>query len=201
MLLLFLYDGRTMNKNELRQKQVTRLDHFAETEEKAAEDHVLLQKIMDSELLATSQSIGVTSSLPYEVDTSRLIAQLWDQGKDVYLAKAHNNPEHSQDFISYTYMTKITKSKYGVEEVLDPNATINNELDLIIVPGLAFTLDTHQRLGFGGGYYDRFLAKHPQAKTVALVNSKMIFETATWQIEPTDIPIQTIITSQSNLQD
>jgi 5-formyltetrahydrofolate cyclo-ligase len=189
-----------MKKKELRQKQVARLNNFAKTEEKAVEDRILLQKIMASELLATSQSIGVTSSLPYEVDTSRLIAQLWDQGKDVYLAKANENPEHSQDFISYNYMTKITKSKYGVEEVLDPNAKINNELDLIIVPGIAFALDTHQRLGFGGGYYDRFLAKHPRAKTVALVNSNMIFETATWQIEQTDIPVQTIITPQSNLQ-
>ncbi|MCT6827930.1 MAG: 5-formyltetrahydrofolate cyclo-ligase, partial [Lactobacillus helsingborgensis] len=65
--------------------------------------------------------------------------------------------------------------------------------------GLAFALDSHQRLGFGGGYYDRFLAKHPQSKTVALVNSKMIFETASWQVEPTDIAIQTIITPNAVL--
>ncbi|WEV36409.1 5-formyltetrahydrofolate cyclo-ligase [Lactobacillus sp. ESL0677] len=184
-----------MNKKDLRQKQISRLQDFAATEQKEQEDRQLLEKIMAWDGLKSSQTIGVTSSLAYEVDTSRLIALLWDQGKDVYLAKANNNPEHSQDFLYYSYMTKLTASKFGVMEVNDPSAKINNDLDLIIVPGLAFAEDTHQRLGFGGGYYDRFLAKHKQAKTVALANSQMIFNTTEWNVEQTDIPIQTLITS------
>ena len=189
-----------MTKKEIRQQQIENLSKFAETAEKDAEDHVLLKSIMNSEIISNCQSIGITSSLSYEVDTSGLIAQLWDQGKDVYLARANDNAERTQDFIYYSYMTKLTKSKFGVEEVNEPNAQINNNLDLIIVPGLAFALDSHQRLGFGGGYYDRFLSKHPNSKTVALANSKMIFKTAPWKVEATDIAIQTIITPESILK-
>ena len=188
-----------MTKKEIRQQQIAKLSNFAETPEKDAEDQILLNKIMKLQWLNECQTVGITSSLTYEVDTSGLIAQLWDMGKDVYLARANDNAERSQDFIYYSYMTKLTKSKFGVAEVSEPDAQINNDLDLIIVPGLAFALDSHQRLGFGGGYYDRFLAKHPQSKTVALVNSKMIFETASWQVEPTDIAIQTIITPNAVL--
>lgn len=189
-----------MNKKELRQKQIENLSNFADTKEKDAEDQVLLKKIIESDLLKNKQSIGITSSLSYEVDTSGLIARLWDQGKDVYLARANENSQHSQDFISYSYMTKITKSKFGVEQVSDPNAKINNNLDLVIVPGLAFALDSHERLGFGGGYYDRFLAKHPNTDTVALANSKMTFDTAPWHIEETDVSVKTIITPSSIFQ-
>ncbi|KJY55151.1 5-formyltetrahydrofolate cyclo-ligase [Lactobacillus kullabergensis] len=189
----------TKSKKEIRKQQVEKLSNFAETPLKSTEDQTLLKNIMNSDLLSNCQSVGITSSLTYEVDTSGLIAQLWDLGKDVYLARANDNSERSQDFIYYSYMTKLTKSKFGVEEVSEPDAQINNELDLIIVPGLAFALDSHQRLGFGGGYYDRFLAKHPSSKTVALVNSKMIFKTAAWKIEATDVPIQTIITPESIL--
>lgn len=183
-----------MSKKELRQRQIKKLSSFAETDAKNAEDQVLLNEMMNSQLIKECQTIGVTSSLTYEVDTSGLIAQLWDQGKDVYLARANDNNEHSQDFIYYSYMTKLTKSKFGVEEVSDPKAKINNDLDLIIVPGLAFALDSRQRLGFGGGYYDRFLAQHPNTKTVALANSQMLFDTAPWEVEQTDVAMQTIIT-------
>lgn len=183
-----------MDKSELRIKQKDILANFATTNEKKKEDRSLLEKLMNTELVKNCQSIGVTSSLLIEVDTSRIIARLWDEGKDVYLAKAYPNKDHTQDFLLYTYRSKLEKSKFGVEEIADPDAEVNNDLDLIIVPGLAFALDGHQRLGFGGGYYDRFLAKHPNSKTVAVVNSKMAFETAKWTVEDTDIPIQTIIT-------
>lgn len=200
LLLFFILYGKSMNKKELRQKQIKKLSAFADTEQKNSEDQILLKKLIGSKMLDQKLSIGITSSLSYEVDTSELIAQLWDQGKDVYLARANENAEHSQDFMSYSYMTKIMKSRFGVEEVCDPNAEINNELDLIIVPGLAFALDSHQRLGFGGGYYDRFLAKHQKTTTVALANSQMIFDTAPWGIEKTDVAIQTIITPDAILQ-
>ena len=74
---------------------------------------------------------------------------------------------------------------------------VNNHLDLVIVPGLAFALDSHVRLGFGGGYYDRFLAKY-NPKTVSLVNSQMQFQHAEWPVENTDIPVQTLITTETH---
>lgn len=182
-----------MDKKELRKKQIERLKSFATQKEKAEEDVALLENLMTTDLWKNSQTVGITSSLPIEVDTSELIARLWDEGKDVYLARANNDKEHSQDFLQYTYRSKLGKSRFGVDEVIDQDAKINNELDLLIVPGLAFALDTHARLGFGGGYYDRFLAKYP-TPTAALVNSQMSFPTANWKIEATDVPIDVIIT-------
>ncbi|BDR60719.1 5-formyltetrahydrofolate cyclo-ligase [Lactobacillus xylocopicola] len=188
-----------MDKKKIRQAQITHLTAFAHSAAKKTEDQKLLKQLLNSGLLEGKRTVGVTSSLSYEVDTAGLIAYLWDQGKEVYLARANNNLEHSQDFLYYSYMTKIKQSPFGVTEVADPNAEINNCLDLVLVPGLAFAVDTHQRLGFGGGYYDRFLAKHPNTETVALVNSQMILATASWQPEATDIPVQTIVTTQSIL--
>ena len=96
--------------------------------------------------------------------------------------------------VTLSYMSKLVKSKFGVEEIADGDAEVNNELDLVIVPGLAFALDSHVRLGFGGGYYDRFLAKY-NPKTVSLVSSPMQFASSEWPVEKTDIPIQTIVTT------
>lgn len=187
-----------MNKQDLRKLQIEKLKAFADKDDKKLEDQLLLENLMKTDLWKNSQSIGITSSLPIEVDTSELIARLWEEGKDVYLARANDDLEHSQDFLQYTYQSHLGKSKFGVDEVIDKNAKINNQLDLVIVPGLAFDLSTHARLGFGGGYYDRFLAKYP-TKTVALVNSQMAFERVSWKIENTDIPIDVIITPNKTI--
>lgn len=183
-----------MQKSELRKIQVEKLKEFAATKEKKVEDAALLEKFMTTDLVKKSQTIGVTASLPFEVDTSELIARLWELGKDVYLAKARNDKAHTLDFLHYTYMSKLVRSKFGVEEIADEDAKINNDLDLVIVPGLLFALDSHVRLGFGGGYYDRFLAKHSPA-TISLVNKPMQTAKADWPVEKTDIPVQTIVTT------
>lgn len=193
MPAIFLFLDEKMQKSELRKEQINKLKEFADTKEKKAEDRILLEKLMATDLIKKSQTIGVTASLPFEVDTSELIARLWEEGKEVYLAKARADQDHTMDFLHYTYMSKIVKSKFGVEEIGDPDAEVKNDLDLVIVPGLAFALDSHVRLGFGGGYYDRYLAKY-NPKTVSLVNTPMQFASSQWPVEKTDIPIQTIVT-------
>lgn len=183
-----------MQKSEFRKKQIAELKKFANTKEKKTEDAILLEKLLATNLVKKSQTIGITASLPFEVDTSELTARLWDEGKEVYLAKARNDQAHTLDFLHYTYMSKLKKSSFGVEEIADPDAKVKNDLDLVIVPGLAFALDSHVRLGFGGGYYDRFLAKH-ECQTVSLINTPMQFSTSQWLVEKTDVPIQTIVTT------
>lgn len=183
-----------MQKSELRKIQIKKLKEFTATKEKKIEDAILLEKLLETDLIETSQTIGVTASMPFEVDTSELIARLWDMGKDVYLAKARNDQNRTLDFLHYTYMSKLVKSKFGVEEIADENAELNNNLDLVIVPGLLFATDSHVRIGFGGGYYDRFLAKY-NLKTVSLVNTPMQTATSDWPVEKTDIPVQTIVTT------
>ena len=91
-------------------------------------------------------------------------------------------------------MSKLVKSKFGVEEIADKSAKVNNELDLVIVPGLLFATDSHVRIGFGGGYYDRFLAKY-NPRTISLVNTPMQTATSDWLVEKTDVPVQTIVTT------
>ncbi|NMB31345.1 MAG: 5-formyltetrahydrofolate cyclo-ligase, partial [Lactobacillus sp.] len=59
-----------MKKSELRKVQINKLKEFANTKEKKTEDRILLEKLMATNLIKTSQTIGVTASLPFEVDTS-----------------------------------------------------------------------------------------------------------------------------------
>lgn len=180
-----------MEKGQFRKKQLTALEDFAKTSQKQKEDQILTKKFLHSDLLKNTQKIGLTLSMPLEVDTSEIIAQLWELGKDVYIPRCL--PKKQMEFTKFTYKTQLTKTKFGTQENHEPDAVVDNQLDLVVVPLLAYGQSEHARLGFGGGYYDRFLAKN-KLTTISLVNSKQLFEKAEWPIEKTDIPIKNYLT-------
>lgn len=184
-----------MDKQQLRKRQIKRLNEFQKKSHKHLEDQILVNNFFDSGMLDGVKSIGVTAALDFEVDNSELIAKCWDMGIDVYLARTH--PDKSMDFVFYNYTSKLEKSAFGVLEVADSNAEIKNDLDLVLVPGLAFSKIGHDRVGFGGGFFDRFLARY-STRTCALVNSVMLFEEPAWPIEKTDIQIDHLITPYTN---
>lgn len=157
---------------------------------KKKEDCFLLKSFLQDPWVEESQTFGVTASLSYEVDTSNLIAHLWEMGKDVFLAKTE--AKHQLKFVRYRYNSDLAKDAFGIDYVTG-EAETNNKVDLMLVPGIAFSQQGHERLGFGGGYYDRFLV-HFSGKTISLVNSAMSYQTPCWQLEPFDVPVQKLIT-------
>lgn len=182
-----------MDKKIFRQRQLANLKVFATTAQKEHEDEQLLERILGWEELINAETVGLTWSLEFEVNTWPLIQQFWLMEKEVYLPTA--NQDKSMDFKLFSDRSDLGFSRFGVGEVMSAKTRINNQLDLIIVPGLAYS-GKNDRLGFGGGFYDRFLARHLGIKTVTLANSQMFYQNTEWAVEKTDIPVQTIITPE-----
>ena len=84
--------------------------------------------------------------------------------------------------------TRYEASSFGVEEPISEQEA--HHLDLLIVPGLAFSKNGY-RIGFGGGYYDRFLSAF-DGKTVSLVFGEQFNDQ--WTPDVFDIPIDKIYT-------
>ena len=181
-----------ISKKELRKLQIKKLTEFANSKQKLSEDKILKEKLLRSSLLTKAESIGISVSMPIEVNTAPIIASLWKMGKRVYIPRCL--PKRKMEFTLYDKNTILVKTKFGVLENRDSKAIVNNNLDLMIVPGLAYGLDKNSRLGFGGGYYDRFLEKYP-TRTLSLVNSVQLFKRTSWQVEEHDIPIEKLIFS------
>ncbi|MCH3904599.1 MAG: 5-formyltetrahydrofolate cyclo-ligase [Lactobacillus sp.] len=181
-----------MDKESFRKHQLVKLQAFAETRQKKAEDEELVDQFLALPALKKARTVAVTKSLPLEIDTERLIAALWKLGKQVFLPKTL--PHYQLTFLAYDPQTQLEASKFGVLEVAG-KAKSNDECDLVIVPGLAFAQRGHVRLGFGGGYYDRYLQKHPQVASISLVDSAMWYARPEWPVEATDQPVKTILTT------
>lgn len=129
--------------------------------------HQLLQ--LDQFKLAKSVAIYMNME-NLEVQTKSIIKSCFDLNKLVYLPKIENcikinrKPSHLQMIPITNYQDIINLKPSGKYNLLEPNSGIdifdsNQQLDLILIPGVAFDLSKH-RLGHGGGYYDEFLSTY-----------------------------------------
>jgi 5-formyltetrahydrofolate cyclo-ligase len=151
----------------------------------------IAEKLFKDKNWLEAKSIGITISKPPEVDTLQIIRKAWEQGKQIAIPKC--NPETRKlVFRTFTRFSQLEMVYSGLyEPVVSMTEEVNADaLDLLIVPGLAFTKSGF-RLGFGGGYYDRYLGEHKK-QTVSLAFSQQVV--AQLPVEPHDLPVSKIIT-------
>ncbi|MFC6170611.1 5-formyltetrahydrofolate cyclo-ligase [Loigolactobacillus jiayinensis] len=176
-----------MEKAALRQ---TLIKQLATLPTKQQEEAQLQQQLFALPQWQQANTVAVTLSQALEVNTQPIITAALATGKTVYVPKVM--PKRQLAFLPYTPNVPLVKSKFGLQEPVFQADRVATEFDLLLVPGLAFTA-AGQRLGFGGGYYDRFLVQHPQA-TVSLALTPQFYATADWPVEPFDILIDHVIT-------
>ncbi|WP_290034048.1 5-formyltetrahydrofolate cyclo-ligase [Ligilactobacillus cholophilus] len=177
------------SKNEIRKEILSKLNNLDRKKRKLETD-LLISKTLNSEEIIDSVTIGITLSKYPEVDTHNLISMLWNLGKELYAPVMRLG--HRMDFVRLDEHTQFKTNKFGICEPVWQESKINNQPDVIIVPGVGFSLDNNQRIGFGGGYYDRFLHSF-YGKKISLALHEQIIYNDKWLIEKTDIPLDKII--------
>jgi len=115
-----------------------------------------------------AQKIGVYYPIGSEILTHNIIQELLSNGKDVFLPKVIGD---KMEFRKITDFSSLEKGSFDIMEPKE-NCQIDNNLDLVLVPTVGIS-PTGVRLGYGHGYYDRFLAEHKTA-TISLTLEKQI---------------------------
>lgn len=106
-----------------------------------------------------------------EVDTCPLIDALLRIGKRVAVPRVLSEPGRMQA-VAIASRDELVLGRYKLLEPL-PDAPVLRDPDLVLTPGLAFT-PAGERLGQGGGYYDRYLALHPSSLAIGLAFSEQL---------------------------
>lgn len=112
-----------------------------------------------------AKTLLIYVSKKQEVETTRLIESAWEDGKEVAVPKVSDNHKDMR-FITIDSFDRL---KEGYFHVLEPEYGMeyDDPNPLVIMPGVAFDLSCH-RVGYGKGFYDRFLKRHPDYKKIAL---------------------------------
>mgnify|MGYP001736551158 CR=1 FL=1 len=144
-------------KAELR-KQVLQEMKALPLEQKQAMDQALTDQFLKHPFYQEAKVIATYLSFPHEFQTQELIDQVLKDGKKVLIPKTY--PKGRMDFVVYNPQ-QLVKTSFGL---LEPQGDLEvvdaSQIDLIHVPGLAFTTKGY-RIGYGGGYYDRYLKHFP----------------------------------------
>ncbi|NMH69696.1 5-formyltetrahydrofolate cyclo-ligase [Bacillus sp. RO3] len=184
-----------MSKKELRKLQLQSLkvmDH-TEVQQKCFR---IEQSLFESPEWKNSNTVAVTISKPPEVDTWNIIKRGWEEGKTMVVPKCFPK-NHELVFYELHDFVQLEQSYFNLYEPdPDKSTAVNNKtIELIIVPGLAYT-ETGYRLGFGGGYYDRLLSAYSGITISLAFEEQMV---GTLPIESFDMPVGTIITDKGRI--
>lgn len=175
-----------MNKQELR--RTIRERKRAMTEEEIVErSNALAEKFYHTPAYQAASTIY--GYLPYnqEVRTVPMLQRALDDGKRVAVPKVYGE---EMRFIYLEDLTQVSKGYAGIPEPIADAPVAEDKQALVLMPGLAFDPQGH-RIGYGGGFYDKFLAKEPHHPTLALCYEFQM--QAHLDTEEFDIPVDTVL--------
>lgn len=145
------------------------------------------------------QKVAVYLTNDGEIDLSIFVNHLWQQGKSTYLPVLDHNNSGKLKFVKYTADSSLIPNKYGIEEPNSADVDICpvERLEIIFTPLVAFDAQGN-RLGMGGGYYDRTLASlEPMVHTVQLIGlAHSCQQVESLEQQSWDIPMNKIITDR-----
>lgn len=180
-------------RNQLRQQIRKTRANLTALQQQQAEDSIIQQALTLIEA-QNAQHIALYFSFDGEISTEKLIKTLWAQDKYVYLPVLHPfNPNHLL-FLRYLPDTPMVKNKFGIWE---PKLNVQkvlplDELDILFTPLVAFDKQGN-RLGMGGGFYDRTLQNWKNASFIPVGLAHQCQQVEQLPTEAWDVPLHRIL--------
>ena len=166
--------GVEMTKSEIRKEIIKKRDSLSE-EEQRTKSRLIFESLVQMDEYKEAAEVLVYASLGSEVRTDDIILDCLAGGKKVYCPKVTDRKNGQMLFVR---ISSIDELKEGFAGIREPEISENSEIFrgiadfndhhvLVLVPGVAFDY-SRNRIGYNGGFYDRFLEKNKEVKTIAL---------------------------------
>jgi 5-formyltetrahydrofolate cyclo-ligase len=180
-------------KKDIRKKIIEYRDSIDSNVRKQWDENIF-NKLINSELYKKAHTIFSFVSFKSEVDTHNIIKHAIKNGKTICVPKI----ESKQKGIEIFKIRDFTQLKKGYFDILEPDETCpaadSSEIDLILMPGVAFD-KLGGRIGYGAGFYDRFLSNmKKRADKIALAYDFQLLDSI--PMDEHDVSIDGIITEK-----
>lgn len=156
-----------MKKEFLRKKYKEKRDNI---KNKVTKDNLIYQKVINNKDILSSKTLLIYISINSEVDTIKII-NYFLYAKNIAVPKIIDNNMY---FCYITNLNELTSGKYNIPEPTNENIVTDFDNAICIVPGICYDKKNY-RVGYGKGYYDRFLSKN-KIKTIGLCYKECMIE-------------------------
>ncbi|MCJ0919072.1 5-formyltetrahydrofolate cyclo-ligase [Mammaliicoccus sciuri] len=174
------------NKKNLR-KEILNLMRNQDISQKEQYDLNLKEQLFKHNNFKQANSIAIVMSMDHEVNTIPIIEHLLNIGKKVFVPRT-NYEMKQMEFQRILDLNSIAIDQKGIKYV-NQETEISDDIDLIIVPGVVFN-QAGYRIGYGGGYYDKYLSRY-NGHTISLLYP---FQIRNFDAESHDIPVDEMLT-------
>ena len=147
----------------------------------------LYELLMETDLYKNAKTFYGYMPYNQEVRTVPMLEQALRDGKRVAIPKCYGS---EMKFIYLDDLTKVEKGYANIPEPIEDGPIADDPTALVLMPGMAFDPQGH-RIGYGGGFYDKFLAAEPDHPTLALCYDFQMMPHL--ETEEFDIPVDCVL--------
>lgn len=158
------------SKKDIR-KRVLAERSFIKKEDWTEKSLRIYEKVITHPLFLNAEEIYCYIDFRNEVGTKKIIEKAWSLGKKVAVPKV---TESSMGFFYIQCFDELSPGNWGILEPHQETVACGNNV-LVIMPGAVFDAEKH-RIGYGKGYYDKYLAEHSDYQTMALAFELQMLE-------------------------
>lgn len=180
-----------MDKQVIRDEALRRLKTLS-SKERASWSQSLTEKLVATEAYQASRTLATYLSMPHEFDTNYLIERAQQDKKRIFIPKTYS--QGRMDFVEYN-PSDLVKSSFDIWEPKTYSQPVDKSvINLIHVPGLAWNRAGF-RIGYGGGFYDRYLLDF-QGTTISTL---VAFQQYDFEQDRFDIPVKEMLVFEDDI--
>ena len=157
------------------------------------ESLAVTNQLISSTFWREAQTISLYLAFGSELSTSHLVKQAWQENKTIVIPKILSKT--TMEMVVFKENMTLTKNHYGIDELVydNQNVIIPSLIDLMLLPALACDYQG-TRLGYGGGYYDRYLEKCSKLVKIGLIYHDCYLDDKLLPKNDTDISLDYLVT-------
>lgn len=175
-----------MDKTALR-RQIAAKKRAMTPEQIESASRRLAERLFATDLYQNALSVYGYLSFNEEIRTLPILRRALADGKRVAVPKVFGD---EMRFLWMDDLSLVAPGYYDIPEPIADGPAADDPLALVLMPGLAFDPEG-RRVGYGGGFYDRYLAAHPDHKLVALCYGFQLVDHL--DCEAHDVPVDMVI--------
>lgn len=173
------------NKKKQIRKDILEVRRSMDIDKKDTYDTLIEKSFFESSFYKEAKNIFIYISYDSEINTKRIINRAINERKNIYVPRTEFDTK-LMNAVKINDFSNLVESRYGILEPKKEEPFIDpNELDIIVVPGVAFDKNGG-RIGYGAGYYDRYFKRINEENKSRIIKLALIYDFQLIDEVPTD---------------